>query len=65
MTPHTHTLQTMTYRELVELEDSLPRSLTSVHITRPRMSKHASAADARKAREMQVFNFFKKKFHFL
>jgi hypothetical protein len=55
----------MTYRELVELEDSLPRSLTSVHITRPRMSKHASAADARKAREMQVFNFFKKKFHFL
>ena len=46
-------LQTMTYRELVELEDSLPRSLTSVHITRPRMSKHASAADARKAREMQ------------
>eukprot|EP00802_Teleaulax_amphioxeia_P010321 Tamp_10347.p1 GENE.Tamp_10347~~Tamp_10347.p1 ORF type:complete len:648 (+),score=223.68 Tamp_10347:95-2038(+) len=47
-------LQTMTYRDLVELEDSLPRSLTSVHITRPRMSKHKSAADARKAREMQA-----------
>ena len=46
-------LPNMTYRDLVELEDSLPRSLTAVHITRPRMSKHRSAADARKAREMQ------------
>jgi len=47
-------LPNMTYRDLVELEESLPRSLTAVHITRPRMSKHKSAADARKAREMQV-----------
>mmetsp|Transcript_5191 Transcript_5191/g.7644 ORF Transcript_5191/g.7644 Transcript_5191/m.7644 type:complete len:661 (+) Transcript_5191:149-2131(+) len=47
-------LPNMTYRDLVELEESLPRSLTAVHITRPRMSKHKSAADARKAREMQA-----------
>jgi hypothetical protein len=46
-------LPNMSYHDLVELEESLPRSLTAVNITRPRMSKHRSASDARKAREMQ------------
>jgi len=46
-------LQNMTYNEVVELETSLPRSMTTVKIERPRMSKFSSAADARKAREMQ------------
>ncbi|EKX55082.1 hypothetical protein GUITHDRAFT_160607 [Guillardia theta CCMP2712] len=50
----TRYLDDMKYQDVLELEESLPRRLTSIKIERPSRTKHKSALEARKEREMQA-----------
>mmetsp|Transcript_22409 Transcript_22409/g.50486 ORF Transcript_22409/g.50486 Transcript_22409/m.50486 type:complete len:638 (-) Transcript_22409:134-2047(-) len=50
----TRYLDDMKYQDVLELEESLPRRLTSIKIERPARTKHKSALEARKEREMQA-----------
>jgi len=50
----TRILENMNYSQVMELEASLPSKLTTVNVDRPQINKHASAAEARRAREMQA-----------
>jgi len=49
----TSCLSDLTYQDIVDLENSIPRAMTNVRIERPKMAKFKSASEARKARELQ------------
>lgn len=46
-------LSDLSYQDIVDLENSIPRAMTNVRIERPKMAKFKSASEARKARELQ------------